>query len=1010
LRISRDGVHCGGHTRPVRRRRLAPFVGRRAELAEVGAAWREVCLGQAAGILISGEAGVGKSRLVAECVEPVLADGGQVLAGACVRVSTGGLPYGPLLDALRRLLQDRGAVSLGALFGPSFADLDQLLHVGDLVSRAPSGLSPGLRQGQLFETFLALLAKLAHDAPLMLVIEDIHWAEQSTLDLLSFLAVALRRERVLLLVTYRDDEPTRGPLPSALLELFRGTFMTRLAVSPFDTPDLTELLGQLAGAPLCPEAVERIVDLSGGNAFFAEELLSASTMDPTGPVPAQVRDVVLLRIAALSRDAQDLVRHAAVVGRRISHALLGAVSDLADVALLTALRELVASHILVMDTEAGYRFQHALTQEAVYSDLLPGERGTLHGLVATALSENPYLREGPRSTTTAVIAHHWQAAGNPARALTAVVAAGRAASEVHGYNEGLQYFRRALTLWDEVVDTGAAGIDRPDLLAAAAKCAHYAGHDDEAVRLIGEALATSGHHDVVRRALMQEALGCYLSRSDGARALDAYTEAHRLLVGSDATSERCRVTASLAQALSIRGMYADSAPYWEETLALARTAGCRREEALGLRTSGWHLAMHGEPVRGIARIREALRVAAGEGDLEGVSATYNHLCLALDFVGRSAECLATAEEALRWSSEAGVFFTPMLDMLDSIVLVLFRLGRWRHAEEVAGRLYATHGAARAIMTAVVSAELAAARGDPELAGRHLRLAGEMLEGDDDPLNHGLAHAAAAARALWLGNHRTARAEVRQGLDIVVSRGDDQQAVALCALGLRVEADEVERRRARGVLGSGDDVWPRAEELLAQARALWRGMGPRQVSFPEAAVEAATAEAEFARLTESAPAAAWADIAAGWEQLARPYPAAYARWREAEALVGARDVRGAAVLRRAHAVARDLGARALARETTALALRARIDLGAPDAAPPPAAPNPFDLTERELQVLGLLKVGRRNREIARTLYISESTASVHVSNILTKLDAKNRVEAAAVAHRLGLGEPIPGDQA
>ena len=985
----------------MRRKRLAPFIGRRAELADVYETWHEVCLGQAAGILISGEAGVGKSRLVSECVKRIVGDGGQVLVGACVRVSTGGLPYGPFLDALRRLLQDRGVGSLEELFGTGYTELDQLVHIGE-VSPAGGGGAPHIRQGPLFERFLALLARLAQDVPLVLVVEDIHWAEQSTLDLLTFLAVALRTERILLVVTYRDDEPSRGPLPSALLELFRSTFMTRLSLMPFDPPDLTELLEQLAGAPLCPAAVERIADLSGGNAFFAEELLTAEGIDAQGPLPAQVRDVVLLRIAALSREAQDVVRHAAVVGRRVSHDLLSALCDLPDVALLIALRELSASHILVVDTDAGYRFQHALTQEAVYSDLLPGERAALHGRVAAALSDKPHLQEGSRSKTTAEMAHHWQGAGNASKALAAVVAAGRAAAEIHGYSEGYQYFRRALTLWGEVADTSTAGIDRPDLLAAAAKCAHYAGRDNDAVELIQQALATSADDDVVRRALMAEALGNYLSRTDGSHALDAFHEAHRLLAGSEALAERARVTSSLAQALSIRGLYADSAPFWEETLTLARAAGCRREEVLGLRTSGWHLAVHGEPEVGIARMRAALRIAAAEGDIEGVSVTYNHLSLLLDFVGRSAECLATAQEALRWSSQAGVFFTPMRKMLDSIVLVLYRLGRWQQAEEVASRLYATYGADRAIMAAVVAAELATARGDPDQAERALRLAHEILEGNDDPLNHGLAHAAGAARALWLGDHRTARDEVRRGLEIVEARGDDQQAVALCALGVRVEADEAERRRARGVLGPGDDVWRRAEELCGRAQALWRGMGPRQVSFPEAAVEAATAEAELERLADSTRPGAWTEIAEGWDRLARPYPAAYARWRAAEGMVAARDVRAADVLRCAHTVAQDLDARALIREIVALALRARIDLGAA-AAPPPAPGNPFDLTERELQVLGLVKVGRRNREIARTLYISESTASVHVSNILTKLDAKNRVEAAAIAHRLGLGK-------
>src|ERR1700754_3060645 len=186
------------------------MVGRHAELAEISNVWSDVRDGQASGILISGEAGVGKTRLVQECVRQVLADGGEVLAGASFRISTGGLPYGPILDALRRLLSDHGASSLAELAGPRFAVLDQLLepHDGDKS-----------HQARLFDVFLALLAQLAAAKPVLLVIEDVHWAEQSTFDLLSFLTVALRRERVLLVVTYRDDEPAAGPLPAALVEV-----------------------------------------------------------------------------------------------------------------------------------------------------------------------------------------------------------------------------------------------------------------------------------------------------------------------------------------------------------------------------------------------------------------------------------------------------------------------------------------------------------------------------------------------------------------------------------------------------------------------------------------------------------------------------------------------------------------------------------------------------------------------------------------------------------------------
>jgi DNA-binding CsgD family transcriptional regulator/tetratricopeptide (TPR) repeat protein len=960
------------------------LVGRQAELAEIDGVWRDVRDGQASGILISGEAGVGKTRLVQESVDRVLSDGGQVVAGASFRISTGGLPYGPILDALRRLLRDHDAGSLAELAGPRFAVLDQLLepHDGDKS-----------HQARLFDVFLALLAQLALAKPVLLVIEDVHWAEQSTLDLLSFLTVALRRERVLLMVTYRDDEPAAGPLPAALVELFRGGFMNHLPLSPLDADELGILLTNLAGAVLPAAAVDEIADLSGGNAFFAEEIFEARGLGEH--VPPHVRDVVLLRVGTFSADAQSVLRLCSVVGRRIGHPLLATVSDLPEDALLAALRELVANRVLQIDTTDSYRFRHALAQEAVYSDLLPGERARLHGRVAEVLSER---RDGPRSTATAVVAHHWAAAGNLPRALTAVVAAGRAAAEVRAYREGLTYFTRALDLWDEVDEPGES---QSEVLAAAARCAHDAGEHETAVDLVERALAVTDNGDVVGRALLHEALGTYLDRVDGARALTAYTRAYQLLAGSDTTAEHARVTAALAQSLSNRGRYLDSAPLWEETLRLARAAGRRREEVLGLKTSGWHFAMHGEPRTGIDRMREALRVARAEDDLEGVCGAYNHLCLALDFVGWTADAVATAEEALAWSGDVGVMFPPMLDMLDSIVLVLWRTGQWERAEQVADLLLASHHATtRALMTFVALAELAAARDRPEESAQQIKQAMEQLKNNDDPLNHGLVHAAAAVRAMWQEDYPTAHDEVAAGLAIVGGRGDDQQAVSLCVLGLRIEADEAERRRARGRPVA--QVRERGAELSARAASLWQGMGKRQRSFPEAAVDAAMGAAEFARLAGQSDPAVWGDVARGWEGLQRPHPAAYARWRECEGLVRRRDPRAADVLRVAHRTAAELDSRMLLKEITALADRARIDLGGP-AAPEVAAPeHPFHLTDRELQVLVLLKEGRRNREIARSLFISESTASVHVSNILGKLNAANRVEAAAIAHRLHLG--------
>ncbi len=232
-------TRAGRHTWPVRRRaRFAPFVGREAELAEVEAIWHEVREGWAAGMVISGEAGIGKTRLLAECVDRIRADSGQVLYGMCVQMSSGGLPYGPILEALRRLLKEKGARSLTELVGAGHADLDRLLLIDEPLDDHTVESPHRLHRSRLFEEFLALLTRLAQDAPLLLVVEDVHWAEQSTLDLLAFLTAALRQERVMLAVTYRDDQLGSSLLPSTLLELLRSPVMTRLALPPLDLPEL----------------------------------------------------------------------------------------------------------------------------------------------------------------------------------------------------------------------------------------------------------------------------------------------------------------------------------------------------------------------------------------------------------------------------------------------------------------------------------------------------------------------------------------------------------------------------------------------------------------------------------------------------------------------------------------------------------------------------------------------------------------------------------------------------
>jgi DNA-binding CsgD family transcriptional regulator/tetratricopeptide (TPR) repeat protein len=985
-------------------RRNAPFVGRQPQIATLDAIWRDVTEGAPAGVLISGEAGVGKSRLVSSFVERRREEGAQILLGNCVRLTNGALPYGPIVDALRRLVRERRAESLSAVLGPGYAPLNQLLHYGsDPGAQQVPAVQAGVPQSLLFELMLGLVGRLSDEEPLVFLIEDVHWAEQSTLDVLSFLTASLSAERIMLVATYRDDEPSAVPLLAALAELLRNPFMTHLPLAPFLGADFAALLDGLTDVPLAAADVARLQELSGGNAFFAEELVEARTLNPPQAVPGHVRDVVILRLTMAGEDLQLVARRAAVVGRRVSYRLLARITELPEARLDAAIRQLVQMHVLLPDDEESYTFRHALTQEAVYGELLPGERARVHEAVARALTEDRSLQSGPEAELRAVVAHHWRATGNETEELRAVTAAGRAAMEVRAYAEGLSYFKRATVLWDRVDDPlSVADLDRADVLFLASQCANYIGEDVAAARLIYEASEAVGRPDDPRRALMEEARGRYLAGLDGPEALRAFQSAYDQLGPESSDADRARVTASLAQALSIRGKYADSAPYWEQALELARAAGCKREEVLGLRTSGWHLAMHGNPETGIARMREAVRVARAEDDVSGLCVSYNHLCLALDFVGRSEESLATAEEALRWADSTDLVFTPMLDMRDSICLVFFRLGQWSRCEEVADRLRSSPlAASRSVMSTTTMAEIATASSRLEDARTELDRALAMLVGDDDPLNHGVVHAAVATEALWSRDYDRAAGHIGAGLTVVRSAGDDQQAVALCALGVRIQADEAERCRDRRDAAGLAAVLPRGNRLHTLAQTLWDGMGARQSSFPEAAAELALVRAEHSRLHGDSDPAAWADAVKRWADLDRPYPTAYARWREAEARAVRRDPEAKDVLTLAHAGAVALGATALDDEIRALAARRRIRLTTSQAPRKRADKAPTDLTDREDQVLQLVSEGRTDQQIADVLGISKRTVSVHVSRILDKFGVKNRVEASARARHLGL---------
>jgi DNA-binding CsgD family transcriptional regulator/tetratricopeptide (TPR) repeat protein len=984
----------------------ASFIGRQEELGRLHRALQSAVAGEPTTVLIAGEAGVGKTRLVEEFADQVRQKA-AALVGRCLQLSGGGLPYGAIVDALRDLTRGPGPADLGGLTGPASDDLKRLLP-GVAPVRSTQRVSE-FAQSRLFESILRFLDRLAQRQPVVLVIEDVHWADRSTLDLLRFLVRMVRHERLLVVATYRSDElHPQHPLQLALAELDRSRHLERLELVPFDREDLSRLLGGILGRLPSPATVQRIFALSDGNAFLAEELLAAEGSQPGQELPRRLRGILLARVAALTEDTRHVLRLTATVGRPAEHRLLAAAAQLPEPRLLAATREAVDRQVLRPERDA-YGFRHVLLQQAVYGELLPGERLWLHTAVARALTEDPHASALRR--TAAELAHHWSVVSDFPRALNASVAAARAAADVYGFTEAHQHYERALSLWEQVPDAHEhAGLTLHDLRLEAAEAAGWAGLADRAATLIQETLVDMGAHvEPARAGLLRARLAEWLwDAGDTKAALATYEEASRLVANDPPSAGKARVLAGHATELMRQGQFSASRVVCEDALAVARAADTLAEEGRALNTLGCVLAELGDPDAGITALRRALILGEEAGSFDDLQRAYLNLSYVLDVdAGRPHEALWVLRQGLQRLRELGLELAlPGSTLRTNLAATLWFVGRWQEAEELLNEALTRDAPARfALQLPLFRARLHIARGQFDRAREQAQTAARMAERLIDPASQTSLQKFLAELAIWQGDSAAARSATAKALQYLTA-DDRSYAIIVCRTGLRAEADAAERARDRRAdPAEVADIHATGQQLLRHARESLAWLG---ANLSSARVHAAGCEAEFTRLQLRSDPEQWAAHAATWDAIGGPYEAAYARWRQAEALLATKARGAAAVLRQAHQTTVELGEVPLRHKLERLAQRARIDLQAPTAKRSHTSPGRMalaqGLTPREQEVLQHLMEGRTNRQIARTLFISEKTASVHVSNIMSKLGAANRSEAAAIAHRLRLLEP------
>lgn len=1012
---------------PMSGRLVSPiFVGRGDELEAVELDLDALVGGSARHVLIAGEAGVGKTRLVDELANLAAARGMLILRGTCANIGDGGLPYGPLVEALRGLADVLDPDVLSRVVGQSGAELGMLVpSLGGGGRRADATQRQWL-QARVFDALLGLLQRLAATTPTVLILEDLQWSDQATRETTTFLARALRDSPVLLVMTYRSDElHRRHPLIPWLAELERAGQVERLALGRLEAGEVRELVRAIDGSGTDDERIGLIFRRSDGNPFFVEELLAADR-ESGGSVglPSTLRDVLIARINTIPDAAQGLLGVAAIAGQQVDHDLLVAVAGMAESDALEAIRAAVGSQLLVPvtlpDGRDGYAFRHALVQEAVADDLLPGERRRLHRRSAEALEDRAPGTGAAAAAHWASLAHHWKAAGVDVRAFEASLRAAESAEATFAFAAAVEHLECALDLWDAVPDAAAiAGFDRGALLAQAAQAARLKGDAHRDVQLRREAIAAVGDaEEPARLGILHEQLGrAFWNSGDSGEAIAAYEEAVRLIPERPPTPERAVVLAGLGQMLMLLDRWEESRVLCDEAIRVARQVGARAAEGHALNTLGTDLAGQGLCGEAAAALEAAQEIAFEVRQADDIARSFVNLCDVKWICGDLPRAAEVAERGIAVADDHGLRSSYGCVLRHSSVLVHYELGQWdvarRRAAEALSGGASDASTERDRLTRCGS--LLVASGSPEAGARLERLAELLQSGPIESQFLAPFHIAMAELAVWEGRPADALAEVERGVETLADKKMDWFLVRLHRVGARAAADLAEVARARRDAGLAGQAIERLARLRIDRerivrRSLATHVGPAAMTTT---AESATAEAEELRASGIVDPAVWRSVVELWRATQQPYPTAYALWRLAEADLLSGDRAAATTsLIEATAIADHLGAKPLAAAVTGLGRRARLRLqvgrtpdkkldaeAAAESVAPPV--DPFGLTGRELEVLGLLALGRTNRQVADELFISENTAGVHVSHILSKLNASSRTEAATTAVKLGI---------
>ncbi len=1003
-------MSAGGATMTVvtRPSSSAPLVGRHAQMRALGEALDGARDGRPGTVLLGGDAGSGKTRVVDELAAVARSRGDCVLVGHCIDLGEVGLPYLPfveVLSSLQAVAADEPVVAAQLAARPSLAGIGGGTRVesdgttGDDVGRL-----------QQFDAVTTLLAEISREhAPVVLVVEDLHWADPSTRDLLRYLVARSAGQRLLILLTYRvDDLHRRHPLRPLLADLARQPGVERIEVPPFTPAETREFARYVAG-PLPEDEVRQVVRRSEGNAFFAEELLEAGP--GASGLPESLADVLLARVERLEPHSRHLVQLAAVAGRRVAEPLLEAVLSAEGRSvpggLDEPLRDAVTHQVLVPDDSGRYAFRHALLGEAVYDDLLPGERVRLHAAFATAIRDT-----GAAVGSAAELAHHAMASKDLPGALVASLDAADQAARQHAPTEQLGHLERALELWHAVPDAGElTGTTLVRLGLVAAGAAGRAGELARAVALARAAVdlvaaETVGHPwgspQAVAEAEARHQLAQHLAAADDD---DTYTQSRRaveLLLGTadelpsvPPTPEIVVAAAIYARACLWSDRDADTLAWAQWTVKAARLLGLPAIEADALTSLA--VLTREDPDETARLLQEARRGAVEAGEL-GVELRISYNLVANRFYsGDWHGALTEIEAGTQRAVDTGTTWsTWAVEMRVLDVVARYLVGDWDGSVAAGTPLGMTPPDAVAARLNTVGLYVAVGRGTE---GALAAAEGVRVDWPQDGQIALVGGGTLTDALTWAGRPRDAVAVATEVTAHLTATWNTYflGGIWLSALAIAALADTVDGPRVDpSALTTAREEAERWRDGARAAAERGRPRGGRM--GPEGTAWLARVEAEHSRLTGEGQVELWTQAVEAFGDV-YPYEQARSRRRLAEALLSAGDRAGATTAAASAAgTAQRLGAEPLLSAVMALARRGRLDV--PGLRPSGAGL----LTGREAEVLALVAEGLTNREVGSRLFISDKTVSVHLSNVMAKLGASSRTEAVSRALRDGV---LPG---